>query len=307
MPLHRLTTLTLGVPDPVAVGDYYVDFGLDELGGGRYGTVNGGEQLRLVTAERRRALQLGVGCDDPDDLDRVATNLAALGVEASRDETSVTAHDLGTGVTVRIEIAPRLQESPEPGVTLNGPGSTQRRNLRSEAILRDDSVLKPRKLGHVVISTLSDDQSRAFFIQGIGFKISDLTKEGVAFMRCSNDHHNVGMRQGPLQFMHHSSWELPDVDAVGKAAMNLLESNQERHVWGPGRHYLGSNYFWYFKDPAGNFSEYYSDMDVIINDDEWNAGMWEGTKSFYSWGPPPPKQMREPEDLAALMAGMHSR
>jgi len=114
------------------------------------------------------------------------------------------------------------------------------------------------------------------------------------------------VRQGPVQFVHHTSWQLPDLDAVGQAAMTMIAKDQDRHVWGLGRHYLGSNYFWYLKDPAGNFSEYYSDMDVIMDDDEWVAGLWEGTKSFYSWGPPPPKQMREPEDLAALMIGAHS-
>jgi hypothetical protein len=30
-----------------------------------------------------------------------------------------------------------------------------------------------------------------------------------------------------------------------------------------------SNFFWYLKDPAGNFSEYYSDMDCIIDDQLW--------------------------------------
>ena len=86
----------------------------------------------------------------------------------------------------------------------------------------------------------------------------------------------------------------------------MIEKDDQRHVWGLGRHFLGSNYFWYLKDPAGNFSEYYSDMDCIDEDVEWVPEVWEGQKSFYSWGPPPPKQMREPEDLAALMVGAHS-
>lgn len=307
MALHRLTTLTLGVPDPVAVGAYYEDFGLTALGDGAYATVNGGEQLRLVPAERRRAVALGIGCDDADDLDRAAHDLVAQGFEAVRGDGAVESFDAGTGVRVRIEIAPRLQEQPEAAVTYNGPGDVRRRNLRSEALDRDESVLRPRKLGHVVLSSLDAERSHAFFVQGVGFRISDLTKEGLAFLRCSPDHHNLAIRQAPVQFVHHTSWQLPDVDAVGAAAMGMIAQDEDRHVWGLGRHYLGSNYFWYLKDPAGNFSEYYSDMDVILDDDEWVAGMWEGTKSFYSWGPPPPKQMREPEDLAARMIGAHSR
>jgi len=307
MALHGLTTLTLGVPDVEAVGAYYEDFGLSALGGGRYGTVNGGEQLRLVPSERRRAVALGIGYDDADDLDRVAHDLTALGFEAAREEGAVESYDAGTGVRVRVEIAERTVERPELAVTYNGPGDVRRRNLRSEALDRDESVLRPRKLGHVVLSSLDAERSHAFLVQGVGFKVSDTTKEGLAFLRCSPDHHNLAVRQGPLQFVHHTSWQLPDVDAVGQAAMTMIAKDQDRHVWGLGRHYLGSNYFWYLKDPAGNFSEYYSDMDVIMDDDEWVAGIWEGTRSFYSWGPPPPKQMREPEDLAALMMGAHSR
>ena len=307
MALHGLTTLTLGVPDPVSVGAYYEDFGLTALGDGRYATVNGGEQLRLVPSDRRRAVGLGIGCDDADDLDRVAHDLGVHGFESAREEGAVTAYDAGTGVEVRVEVAPRLVEQPEPGVTLNAPGDVRRRNLRSEAILRDESVLRPRKLGHIVLSSLDEARSRAFFVQGVGFKVSDLTKEGLAFMRCSQDHHNLALREAPIQFVHHTSWELPDVDAVGAAAMAMIQKDSERHVWGLGRHDLGSNYFWYLKDPAGNFSEYYSDMDAIVDDAEWEAGLWEGVKSFYSWGPPPPKQMRDPEDLAALMMGAHSR
>ena len=34
-----------------------------------------------------------------------------------------------------------------------------------------------------------------------------------------------------------------EVDAIGRGAMDMLEDNPERHVWGPGRHYAGSNFF----------------------------------------------------------------
>lgn len=112
MALHGLTTLTLGVPDPVSVGAYYEDFGLTALGDGRYATVNGGEQLRLVPSDRRRAVGLGIGCDDADDLDRVAHDLGVLGFESAREEGAVTAYDAGTGVEVRVEVAPASSSSP---------------------------------------------------------------------------------------------------------------------------------------------------------------------------------------------------
>jgi hypothetical protein len=73
----------------------------------------------------------------------------------------------------------------------------------------------------------------------------------------------------------------------------MLEGRPERHVWGPGRHYAGSNFFWYLKDPAGNFSEYYSDMDCIIDDQLWTPEELEGARGC-SPGPrrrPPPSSI----------------
>jgi hypothetical protein len=124
-------------------------------------------------------------------------------------------------------------------------------------------------------------------------------------MRCSNDHHNFLVQKSPVQFLHHTSWEVEDVDAIGLGAQALLSKDPSRHVWGFGRHHIGSNFFWYFRDPAGNFSEYYSDLDVIIEDQLWKPGVWEGMRSLYSWGPPPPPSFIRPDDLAELMAGSH--
>src|SRR5436305_1371609 len=79
------------------------------------------------------------------------------------------------------------------------------------------------------------------------------------------------------------------------------------HVWGRSRHYIGSNFFWYLRDPAGNFTEYYSDMDCIIDDQLWKPEVFDqGPKSLFSWGPPPPPSFIMPEDLAAHMVGAHS-
>jgi hypothetical protein len=86
----------------------------------------------------------------------------------------------------------------------------------------------------------------------------------------------------------------------------LLTKDPSRHVWGFGRHHIGSNFFWYFRDPAGNFCEYYSDMDIIPEDQVWKPEVWEGAAGLYAWGPPPPPSFLRPDDLAELMAGLHT-
>ncbi|QMU69743.1 VOC family protein [Streptacidiphilus sp. P02-A3a] len=316
MPLHRLTQIVMGVPNVEQTAAYYRDFGLTPSsgpldaaaprhGGHSFSTVDGGEQLRIVRTPRRRLVELGVGADDPDDLDRVAVSLAKLGVQVERTATGVSAVDPGTELLVRVELSPRCEQRPTPPPPYNAPGIAARVQERAPGILREGPV-RPRKLGHVVLGSTDQEFSQRFFQQGVGLKVSDTVPGLAAFMRCSSDHHNVLVQQAPVAFLHHTSWQVDDVDEVGRGATTMLEADPARHVWGLGRHFLGSNFFWYLKDPAGTFSEYYSDLDCIVEDALWKPGEWEGAKALWAWGPPPPPSFLAPEDLAELMTGAHA-
>ena len=48
MALHRMNSVTIGVPDVAAAAAFYRDFGLDETRSGVFATPDGGEQLRLA-------------------------------------------------------------------------------------------------------------------------------------------------------------------------------------------------------------------------------------------------------------------
>ncbi len=169
-----------------------------------------------------------------------------------------------------------------------------------------DAPIRPRKLGHVVIGTPDAEASQRFFVDGIGFKVSDQVRGVASFIRCSTDHHNLLIQPSPVAFLHHTSWQVDDVDEVGRGATRMLEGHPERHTWGLGRHSIGSNFFWYLRDPAGSFSEYYSDMDTIIDDQLWTPGTWEPSlQALYTWGPDLPPSFLQPDDLAELMAASH--
>ena len=305
MALHRLTHLTVGVPDVAATAAYYEEFGLTPTGDGRFATVDGGEQLRLVAAPTRRPIELGVGADDADDLARVAAALRRLDVAVAQTDDAVTAVDHGTRVRVVLQVAPRIQPGARRPAAANGPGHLDRGNARADAVLRDAPV-RPRKLGHAVIGTTDLEATQRFFIEGMGFKVSDTVAGLASFLRCSTDHHNLLVQPAPIPLLHHTSWQVEDVDEIGRAATAMLARDPGRHVWGLGRHHIGSNFFWYLKDPAGNFTEYYADLDCIVDDQLWKPGVWEGAKSLYNWGPPPPPSFLAPDDLAELMAAAHS-
>lgn len=305
MPLHRLTAITVGVPNVEETASYYTDFGLRPLGRNAFATVDGGEQFRLMHAPQRRLLEIGIGVDDADDLDRIERQLAALDLPVRRASESISAIEPIAGFRAVVSIAPRITQKRTEPTPYNGPGRIERPDTRAPGLQREGAVT-PRKLGHVVIGSTDQAATQRFFTEGVGFKVSDTVPTLAAFLRCSTDHHNVLVQQAPLNFLHHTSWQVDDVDEIGRGAMAMLEGHPDRHIWGLGRHHIGSNFFWYLKDPAGNFSEYYSDIDCIVDEALWKPGIWQDARALYNWGPPPPPSFLMPEDLAALMTGSHS-
>ncbi|GCE00996.1 VOC family protein [Embleya hyalina] len=304
MALHRLMSITMGVPNVAETAAYYGEFGLVPEGDGWFAARDVGRQLRVVPAATRRLVEVRVGADSPDDVAAAASRLRRLGVVGRLDGDTLTAYDAATGVRAVLEVVPRLVEGSVSGTAYNGPGRVERVGARAPGIVRTGRV-RPRRLGHAVVGSPDFEATTAFFRDGLGFSASDYIKGSGAFLRCSTDHHNVLVLAAPVAFLHHSSWLVDDIDEIGRGAAAMLEDHPERHVWGLGRHLAGSNFFWYLKDPAGNFTEYYSDMDCIVDDASWTPEVLEGARSLFAWGPPPPPSFLAPEDLAGLMIGTH--
>jgi catechol 2,3-dioxygenase-like lactoylglutathione lyase family enzyme len=302
--LHGLASITVGVPNVRETIDYYEEFGLVPAPEGWLHTRDAGRQLRIVQTPTRRLVEMRIGVDDADDLDRTAASLAAIGSDPQRAGGRLHAVEPVTGVRAVLEELPRLEQETTAAAVYNGPGRTERLNCRAAGILKTDAV-RPRRLGHAVIGSPDYRATIRFFVDGMGFKVSDRIKDVGAFLRCSTDHHNLLVLDAPVTFLHHTSWQVDDIDDVGRGAAAMLENHPDRHVWGLGRHYAGSNFFWYLKDPAGNFSEYFSDMDTIVDDQLWTPEDLEGARGLYAWGPPPPASFVHPDDLAAMMMGMH--
>jgi catechol 2,3-dioxygenase-like lactoylglutathione lyase family enzyme len=306
MPLHRLSHIEVGVPAGVldATRGFYREFGLAEVAPGRFAASDGGEQLALVEARRRALLALTVGVDDADDLGRAAASLAKLGVAGERSGETLRTREPVTGIGITLAIEPRLVQKGEAQLATNGPGRTARANARSSAAVTRAELPRPHKLSHVVTTSTDAAASRRFFVEGLGFRVSDeVPGIGASFLRCSTDHHNVLVQAGPVAFLHHTAWEMDDVDAVGTAAAALVAADPKRHAWGLGRHGIGSNYFWYLRDPAGSFAEYTSDLDVIADDDAWRVASSLPAHGLAAWGPPVPREFLAPDDIMALATG----
>ena len=90
---------------------------------------------------------------------------------------------------------------------------------------------------------------------------------------------------------------------MGHLATTLYRADPDRHSWGLGRHFAGSNFYWYLRDPAGSFIEMYADMDRIDDDEAWEARgrtPFDFERIANSWGPNLPLEFIVPRDLDAL-------
>lgn len=316
MPLHRLTNLTLAGPDLEETAAFYADFGLipdPTSGPGErwLGTVDGGSrQLRLIERPTRKPVAIGIGADGLEDLGRIQATLKGLGIASRLTDGSLRSVDPGSGLEVTVSVAAPIAARPQAAPPYNTPGFVDRANARADALMRSGPV-RPRKLGHIGLGTMDMAASRRFFVDGLGFEVSDVVKdldagedrELAIFMRCSTEHHNLVLQPGPVIFLGHSSWELEDFDEIGRGAYNLLAKRPDCHLWGLGRHYVASNFFYYFRDPTGHICEYYGDMDHILDAAEWNPEAVDVKVAATVWGPRPmPSAVMEPDDLAQLVA-----
>ena len=214
MSLHGLMSVTIGVPNVDETAAYYTDFGLVPDNGGWFSTTDAGRQLRIVPAPTRRLVEMRVGVDDQDDLARAAASLERLGVPAVVAGTSLETAEPVTGTRVFLDVSPRIQQPLVVPEAYNGPGRTDRPDSRAPGFSRPGPV-RPRKLGHAVLGSTDHRRSTSFFTDGLGFKISDRIAGVGAFMRCSTDHHNVLVLAAPVNFLHHTSWQVDDVERGG--------------------------------------------------------------------------------------------
>lgn len=177
------------------------------------------------------------------------------------------------------------------------------RKVRFNAAQRPPMEAAPvLRLGHLVFKVRNIAKSIAWYEQTLGMKVSDSVHDGdehnrlVAFLRCDRgsaftDHHTLALAQAPADAplgVHHISFETQDFDAVA-IGHEWLKRLGWRHVWGVGRHVLGSQVFDYWRDPYGNMVEHFADGD-LYDASKPTESVPAGPQSLYLWGPPVPDE-----------------
>jgi catechol 2,3-dioxygenase-like lactoylglutathione lyase family enzyme len=268
MGLTSLLDMELAVPAPTALEEFWQRRGMQVTAPGVLGTADRPSQLRLREGAYRHVAELRVACETEADLVDIARRLDGMGIAASlgdgwlRCADPILDHDVLVQVTAAASITP-----PAPR-ELNRPGRADRLDRRSTACL-GQAPKAPRRLGHVVFGTTDVAASKAFYVDGLGFKVSDSFGDFAYFIRCSADHHNMLLAPSAVPCMNHYAMEMDDIDAIGAAGAQVTAESPEASIAGIGRHVVGANMFWYLLDPAGGMFELYSDMDQIVDDEQW--------------------------------------
>ncbi len=293
MPITRVESLVYGVADMAAGIRYFENWGLTPVERGDRGAVFStlaGQIIRLLPiddaslpaapdGDRSTVRHTVWGVDSADDLE-------ALGAELSKDRDVARSTDGAlsavdeTGYSIGLALSqPAEVQIDPPQVNLNE--NSQRLNDVVKAVPQ----ATPLRLGHVVfnIPKAGADKAVSFYIDRLGFRLSDRTLTGGDFMRCagSRDHHNLFLlsRADEAAF-NHAAFEVRDFDEIMMGGAFMKSHGWEPDTT-PGRHILGSNLYWYFRNPCGGNTEYFADMDCM--DDDWEPRIWETSPGFALW------------------------
>ena len=185
-----------------------------------------------------------------------------------------------------VNVRPEAGEAPpaDPPLTLNSPGHVSRVAARG---CPEGLEAHPRRLGHILLFTGALDRQVDFYTRVLGLKLSDRCDGIIAFLRCSTDHHNLALLKSDGPGFHHGSFEVGSIDEIALGAQRMLDSGQPPG-WGLGRHVIGSNFFYYTRDPWGSWAEYFHDLDHIPEACAWQPRDFPPEDALYRWGPPVP-------------------
>jgi 2,3-dihydroxy-p-cumate/2,3-dihydroxybenzoate 3,4-dioxygenase len=145
------------------------------------------------------------------------------------------------------------------------------------------------RIGHVVVGVEKLDETLAFLVDKLGFRISDFVDGFAAFLRCHPNpyHHTLALVRSNGNHLHHVNFMVRDIDDVGRAFHRMQESQVEI-VFGPGRHQPSESIFLYYLDPDGMTVEYSFGMEEFPEQGAREPRVLEPRpESLDSWGGKP--------------------
>lgn len=282
MGITGLLGFGLAVPSVTEAADYYTAFGLethdhaDALAMRCAGRDQ--DQITLVEGPRKRLAYMSFSYD-ADGLEGLRQRLAERGIDECDPLPGVPGDGFWfrdpDGVLVNIRTGQPAPPRKEPATELNVAGHYDRIDVaRFDQVSRQrEAGVQPRRMGHTILFTPDIEAAERFYREVLGFRLSDRNPGIVTFLNSGpGDHHVFGFAASTHSGLHHTSFEVADVDEIVLGAQRMADRGYTMS-WGLGRHTMGSNLFHYIRDPWGSWTEYFSDIDQITED--WVGREWD--------------------------------
>jgi catechol 2,3-dioxygenase-like lactoylglutathione lyase family enzyme len=295
--VHSVNRVVFTVPDIAPAESFYTAFGMDVRR-----SAQSDQQIDLFThghphcwmtviangqPKALQHLSLGIFAEDEPVFRRKIETLG-IGCEppplASREGLWLDSPD---GTPLQLLVTEKVSPSSK---TSKSSGRMPARGDAAAPMRSQSAKVRPRCLSHVLLYSPDVSAMVIFFDQVLGLRLSDRSGDLVAFMHTphGSDHHLLAFVKSSGAGLHHTSWDVGSLDEVGEGSEQMRAAGFV-DGWGVGRHVLGSNYFYYARDPWGSFAEYSFDIDFVPVGFDWVAGDYAPEDSFYLWGPSVPE------------------
>ena len=291
MALLGIETLIYGVDDLEACLKFYDDFGLQSVerdaGGAVYRLPEGSSFVIRRSDDPRLPpaflngpgpREIIWGVDSPAALEAIATELGRdREVRQDPDGTLHTQDEAGICIGFRLFARQPLAVDPAP------PENNLSEPVRWNRHRKWYERAAPKLINHVVFGVPDVDRAVAFYVERLGFRVTDIMRGFGMFMRCDgrHDHHNLFFfRGGGRLFFSHVSFGVETIDELMVGAMQMQREGWTSDV-GLGRHRISSLVFYYMNSPAGGQTEYSADSDYL--DDRWTPRMWDQDFGQHHW------------------------
>jgi catechol 2,3-dioxygenase-like lactoylglutathione lyase family enzyme len=290
MAILGIDKLVFGVEDMKAAKKFYADFGLtrvaDKPAYGLFRTKNKAEvELFPVNAKGLpKAVQPGStlrelvwGVDSKAALKKIAAELEKdREVTVDKDGTVHSTDPAGLGIGFRLTKRIELERKVIP---MNSPELVSRIDERAIYYKKAE----PLTIGHVVLNVPSVKAHQDFYINRLGFSLTDVYRGRGVFLRTQvrSGHHQLFLLEDDKPSLNHIGFGVRDINEMFGGGYRMQKAGWPISV-GPGRHIVSSCYFWYFKSPVGAPNEYFCDEDYCT--ENWKPKVWDpAPETFAEW------------------------
>ena len=179
-------------------------------------------------------------------------------------------------------------------------------NRAGEVMRIDQGPSRVKRIGHAVMGTPKNQETVRWFRETLGLVGSDDVYAGSQdniigqFSRLDNgdeyvDHHAFFCMKNERVGLNHFSFEVQDIDDVFMGHEHLSRMGKYEHMWGIGRHLLGSQVYDYWADPWMRVHEHWADTDRL-NLAQWREPGVGGGRPAFAVGHPPAGEVHRPRD-----------